>query len=401
MIARPPSSVVSVSPSWVADSDPADEAAAPAFFFDLTSRHAWLGGAYYQTEAGIKGLFSTFSTPAHYATGTDGLLYLVPANRLDDFVLPAGVAQGLLVEMARTNVALWSNDLTNAAWAKTTATAALDQTGPDGVVNSASSITATAPAATALQSIVLASSARYQTAYVKRLTGSGAVSMTMDGGTTFTPVTVTGSWTRVSTPTQTLANPVVGFRLAESGDAIAVWGIQNENGTFATSPIVTTAAPVARAAALINRTLTGAEFAANSGSIFATVAAPPPVTGTAVSFSSGTPQNRLELDSRAPGEGALTVVAQTVVLTSNPLGSAGSGERREGVTYTVGSLPRGTNNGGTVAAIGSNAYVAPTLTRMSLGFRDVFQDQYINGYVKRVAIYKSPFDDARLSAITA
>ncbi len=248
--------------------------------------------------------------------------------------------------------------------------------------------------------IVWASFTQVVSAYVKRLTGSGAVSMTMDGGTTWTPVTVTGSWTRVSIPTQTIANPGVGFKLAVSGDAIAVWGVQDENGTFATSPIATTTAAATRGVTDILRT-TGAEFSAASGSIFATVTAPPPATGSAVSFSNNTTQNRLELDCLATGASFLTVVAQNVVLTSNGFGSTGSGERRSGVAYTVGSIPRGTNNGGTVAAIGSNAYVAPTISRMSLGRRDAFLDQYLNGYVQRVAIYKSMFGDARLSAITS
>ncbi len=156
--------------------------------------------------------------------------------------------KGCLVEEARTNVALWARDLTNAAWVKTNLTAALSQTGADGGANSASLITATAANATALQSITLGSSARFQTAYVKRITGSGAVEMTMDNGATWTAITVTSAFTRASIPTQTLANPVMGFRVVTSGDAIAVDFVQNETGTFSTSPIITTTAPATRAA---------------------------------------------------------------------------------------------------------------------------------------------------------
>lgn len=153
-----------------------------------------------------------------------------------------------LHEMARTNVVLHNRDLTNAAWVKTNMTAAKDQTGSDGVANSASSILATAGNATVLQAITLASSARYQSAYVKRITGSGTIEMTMDNGATWTAITVTGAWTRVTIPTQTLANPTVGFRIVTSGDKIAVDFAQNENGTFATSPIDTTTVAVTREA---------------------------------------------------------------------------------------------------------------------------------------------------------
>jgi hypothetical protein len=146
---------------------------------------------------------------------------------------------GLLIESGRTNAvaAGTRRDLTQAAWTKTNVTAAKNQTGIDGVANSASSITATSNNGTCLQAITLGSSARYQSAYVKRITGSGTVEMTMDNGSTWTAVTVTSSWTRVTIPTRTLANPTIGFRLGTSGDAIAVDVVQNENGAFPLSPI--------------------------------------------------------------------------------------------------------------------------------------------------------------------
>ncbi|HEY9227365.1 MAG TPA: hypothetical protein VIP11_12000 [Gemmatimonadaceae bacterium] len=160
-----------------------------------------------------------------------------------------------LLEDARTNVVLWNRDLTNAAWTKTNATPAKDQVGIDGVAASASSLLATAGNATCLQAITLASSARYQTAYVKRLAGSGVIQMTTDNGSTWTAITVTSSWTRVSIPTQTLANPTVGFRVVTNGDKIAVDFVQNENGIFETSAIPTTNASVPRAADGLSFTL--------------------------------------------------------------------------------------------------------------------------------------------------
>jgi len=162
---------------------------------------------------------------------------------------PATLAKrGLLREMSRTNVVLYNRDLTNAAWTKTNVTAAKDQTGIDGVTNSASKITATAGNGTCLQAITLASSARYQSCWVKRVTGSGTIEMTMDNGSTWTAITVTGSWTRVAIPTQTLANPTVGFRIVTDTDAIAIDMVQNEDGTSWTSEIPTTSASVTRAA---------------------------------------------------------------------------------------------------------------------------------------------------------
>lgn len=178
-----------------------------------------------------------------FITTTGTALYALPYEWNS-----SGTALGVRIEEARTNVVLQNRDLSNAAWTKTNVTAAKDQTGIDGAANSASSITATAGNGTCLQAITLGSSARYQSAFIKRITGSGTVEMTMDNGTTWTAVTVTSSWAPVEIPTQTLANPTVGFRIVTSGDAVAVDMVQNENGAFRTSPIVTAGATVTRAA---------------------------------------------------------------------------------------------------------------------------------------------------------
>lgn len=157
--------------------------------------------------------------------------------------------KGLRAETARTNICLWNRDQTQAAWIKAGITAAKDQIGIDGGTNAASSLTATAARGTSLQSIANASSARVQSAFVRRLAGSGPIAMTMDGGTTWAAIPVTSTWTQVKIPAQTLTDPVVGFRVATAGDAIAVDAVQNENdntGDYATAPIFTTSKPVER-----------------------------------------------------------------------------------------------------------------------------------------------------------
>lgn len=145
-----------------------------------------------------------------------------------EHVLGTGVRQGVLIEESRTNIALWCSDLTNAVWVKTSTTAALNAIGPDGLANSASTLTATGANGTCLQTVTAVAANRGQSAYIKRVTGTGNIDMTMDGGTTWTPVTATGTWSRVTIPNQNITNPVFGFRMAVSGDAIVVYGVQNE-----------------------------------------------------------------------------------------------------------------------------------------------------------------------------
>jgi hypothetical protein len=211
-------------------------------------------GSFYGTPSA---LLTNTTPPTKLLWDIAGVL-VSGSNMRTEYHPTTHVPMGLLVEEQRINVVLHNRDATNVAWVKTNVTAAKDQTGLDGVANSASSLLATAANGTCLQAITLVSAARFQTAYVKRLVGSGTVQMTMDNGTTWTTVTVTADWTRVSIPTQTLANPTVGFRIVTSGDSIAVDLVQNENGVYATSPIVvsTTAATRVRD----NITLTGASL---------------------------------------------------------------------------------------------------------------------------------------------
>lgn len=175
--------------------------------------------------------------------------------------------RGILIEETRTNVVLRARDLSNAAWTKTGTSATKDQVGIDGAAASASALYASADAGTCSQTITLASSARYQSVFLKRIAGSGLVEMSMDNST-FTAVTPTSSaWVRFEIATQTIANPTVVIRMATAGDAIGVDFVQNENGTYATSPIDATTVALARAADLV-KAITPTWLSSTAGSVY-------------------------------------------------------------------------------------------------------------------------------------
>jgi len=301
---------------------------------------------------------------------------------------------GILVEEARTNVCLWGRDLTNAAWTHTTMTAAKNQTGIDGVANSASSLTATAPAATTLQTIVLASSTRQQSAYVKRLTGTGVVNMTTDG-VTWTAITLTEAWTRVTIPAQAaVVNPVLGFQIMTSGDAIAVDCVQNEAGTGASSAIVTTTAAVTRAADDV--VLTGLSVP-DGCTVISEGLAPNFVTIDArTNLSDGTTNNRLWLvyagttltnDLSVGGNtyslGTATVVAETSFKAASSSQAGRYAGSVNGAATTI-----------------QNRATLPTLTQLDIG-SNVGSGRYWNGTISRIRIYNRALTDAQLQALTA
>jgi len=160
-----------------------------------------------------------------------------------NYDIATGACLGLMAEGGVTNLLVRSRTL-DTTWTASNVTVAVTQTGLDDTANSASLLTATAGNGTVLQSVTSASGSRVFSAYVKRITGTGTISLTLDGGSTYTDVTSSlqaGRWIRVKA-TQTLANPNVGFKITTSDDAIAVDYCQLEAGTYETSPVLSVAA---------------------------------------------------------------------------------------------------------------------------------------------------------------
>jgi hypothetical protein len=172
----------------------------------------------------------------------------VAANIIRDSHYIAGKRYALL-EPTRKNDQLWCRDLRNAAWAATNVTTA-QTTGADGVLNSGTRLTATAGNGTVISAAALVhgAQARGGQLYIKRVTGSGVIQITLDGGATWTTITVTGSYAR-QWAVQTLANSQFGIRIVTSGDAVDVDYTGNEQTTTGSplSAIATTTAAVTRA----------------------------------------------------------------------------------------------------------------------------------------------------------
>lgn len=162
--------------------------------------------------------------------------------------IPSATLLGFQQEEARTNLALFSEDFTNAAWVKTGVTVTPNTfLAPSGTVT-ADTLTATTPLATCLQAVTITAADQAVSCWVRRRTGVGAIQLSADG-IAFTPIAVTGVFQRFQV-TQTLGAGVVNafFRIDVSGDEIDVWGAQYETTTNgkASSYIPTTAATVTR-----------------------------------------------------------------------------------------------------------------------------------------------------------
>jgi hypothetical protein len=185
--------------------------------------------------------------------GSNGL-YQSVANNVPAFEFNTdGSYRGLLVEPGATNLALHSQDFTNALWAKTVSASVTGNTGvaPDGTTT-ADTFTAGANGSQIQYSFLASAGVTYTASFfIRRITGTGVVNIRSVENVN-TPVTITSSWQRYSvTATSTTTSIRIGMTLNTSGDEVEIWQAQLETGSVATSPIVTTGSTASRVADVI------------------------------------------------------------------------------------------------------------------------------------------------------
>lgn len=305
--------------------------------------------------------------------------------------------KGYLSELAATNLALWSRDMTNAAWVKTNITPTLTATGVDGEANSASTLTSTAINGTVLQTVALASSTRANSAYIRRRTGIGAIFMTTDGGVTYTDITsqLGASYVLVQITQAAVTNPSFGFKIAVSGDAIDVDMNQNEAGTFATTAIPTTTVAVTRNADVLTYQVAG-NMLATAGSCYAEVAHNSPLIPAQVDSIVGTNVTGRLLES--PDNTSLRVIDAATNIATIPLLANWSLDTIKKVASSWGT-------GMSVTSEGQAPAHQATFTSMStanpigVGCFGSGSNQ-IGGSVRNVRIWLTQLSDATLQALT-
>lgn len=340
--------------------------------------------------------------------------YTATTPKFDFGIMGGGACRGLRIEGTVTNRILWSRDGTNAAWTKSgSMTAAKDQTGLDGVVNSATRLTAGASDQTILQSLTLGSGLRVYAVYLKRITGTGAVEITDDGGSNWTAVTsnlaaAAGGWTRVAID-RTQANPNLGIRIRTSGDEVAFDCAHVEDGNIPSSPIITTSATVQRVRD--DATMTGTNFSdwfnALEGTFLAEyyldyVAATPNGRRALFQADDTTQNERITgwaMHSSLSGRSAISVYD----------GNVGQAEYATVSVPTVGILQKAAYsykaNSMNLAANGvigtrDTSGTLPTLTQLVLGGRVGSGDQ-LTGVLKSLSYWRAESADGRLVTLSS
>jgi hypothetical protein len=330
---------------------------------------------------------------------------------------PATLAQkGLLVEGARTNLALRSGDLTVSPWSRTNSTvAAVSATTPDGASTTNELIDdATNGSHNTMQTVtVVAGSVYTVSCIVKAGTASGCYIALEDSGATngvrqaydlatgaVSGALVTsgtggsgssgvidlgGGWYRcwiAGTPGGAITSSRLRFYMSETGGSSRTYAgtgkkvrfhhAQFELGSFPSSPIATAGSSVARAADLAAVTTLTPWFSATAGTVYVEfMAMGSSGTQTVVSLDDGTANERITLRASA-GTLGLFVGDGGVQQALLSLGSVvADTPYRVAFRYGVNDFAASAN-GGAVATDTSGTL--PTVTQMVVGGRGAGSD---------------------------
>jgi hypothetical protein len=361
------------------------------------------GKLYSQIPTSGAGDFTVTRATEATRVNASGLIELVASGipRLDYFASGGTVGcPALLIEPSAQNLALQSRDLSQAVWVKTNVTATKNAVGADGSVSGATTLTATAASGTVLQAIINISQSRVFSAYVRRVSGTGAIQMTTNGGTNWTTVSISSIYTQVACAAQTVLNGSVGFRMAVSGDVIEVDYTQGEVGPIATSAIPTTTGSVTRNADVV--TVSGAvsgSIGQTQGTLYAEVDLRNfPSPARLFGISDGTSNNRIILLFNTSNRIRLLATIATASQVDINSSSQVAGIFKIAVGYALNDYAFYING----VQVGTDTIaLVPACSSIFLGNAETgLAGSNINDRIRAAALYNTRLTNAELAALT-
>jgi hypothetical protein len=365
----------------------------PKLDIDFTRNLAWNSA-----PSSISSLLScTRATPAAaYYTKADGTLTTFAANTL------RYGTNGLLVEEARTNVLRHSNDAGDLSgdWQLYSGTATQNATGPDGVANSAWTISGSTNGfynqnganwgGIGIASVWLRA---------KSGTISGAMNATGSDGTSSKSITITTTWQRFTSLAGVDLSGKTQFCFLQATNPadFEVFGTQAEAGAFATSYIPTTTASVTRAKDLVSAATSGIGWSDAAGSAF--------VQGSSFGSTSDT-QALWSCSSDSSNRHLVYYNGSSIAYVINQSGGLQANIGAGGVPLTITkkvAIAFQSNDVALVVDAGSadtdNSVTLPTCTTLKLGI-DQDNNLPLNGYIRRFAYWNSRLSNGALQTLT-
>jgi hypothetical protein len=332
--------------------------------------------------------------------------------------------KGLLIEGQRTNLCFYSNDLNQANWSKGSTVSVSYNTvsAPDGTTT-ADTITVVTNADTGVhQSIACSASTAYTwSLYVKLGTmaasdykiaiydNTNAAFIAADIVPTQTPSAT--AWTRITytftTPATCVSVRPYCFRNSFSAaTSVNVWGMQLEQGAFATSYIPTTTTALTRAADVAS--VTGADFSSwhndVEGTVYTESSALPDVNISSVVYaiSNGTLGESIlgnfVVTGGVPGVRILTFdsgVNQTNGIAQFNTASI-SDNTKDAFAYKQDDFGESVNGATTrTDSVGT----VPTVNKLNIG-SNWNASSFLNGYIRSFKYYSTRLSNGQLQALT-
>ena len=337
---------------------------------------------------------------------------------------------GLLIEEARTNLVVQSNDF-NTSWSKVNVSVTSDDAvGPDGV-SSADLLIASTTSAQHRLDLIPTSSAGAQTfsVYLKsegysearlRIGSDGAVfdlsaksASNISSGVTTTIQEIGNNWLRCAiTVTSASANDTVRINVVENSNStfagdgtsgIYIYGAQLEAGSFPTSYIKTTGSTASRSADVASIDVDQFGYNQNEGTMFVEAKA----SGDSLTFPrvisfQDDPSNRWELI----GDTTLDVRIfhrsnGTTDVSSDIISNVLDGETSFKLAYAKAENDAaGSGNGGSVVTDTSNGQLNNVDT-LYIGVGANGSSDFLNGHIKSIKYYPRRLSDAQLVELTS
>jgi hypothetical protein len=346
---------------------------------------------------------------------------------------------GLEIEEQRTNLALYSEDLSNAAWTFGNATLSSNTAiSPGGTQTADQLVTSNSSGNTfARENVTLSAGSATLSVYLKTggvqfaqfmwagvFNGTDYANFDLVNGTvtagTYTAATITpvgNGWYRctlTSTVTASAGNFIyinavptsTSTRFASytgnGWNSLYIWGAQLEAGAFATSYIPTVASQVTRSADAAS--MTGANFSswynAGEGSLYAEANTPAfATTYVFAEINNNSTSNYIRHSTTSAGTTTQFVVVNNTTTTASPSVTVTLGSNRKMAgAYAFNSIQQSVN--GSLGTEDTSSEIPTGLVQMNIGSRAA-GTSVVNGTIKKIAYYPLRVTNAQLQALTS
>ena len=349
---------------------------------------------------------------AQLETGTTATEYFPTTDR---FNIPrvdySTDTASLLVEPARTNSVLYSEQFNNALWAKTTLTVTANQTtAPDGN-NTADLLAPTSSDSKISQGFLPTAAIQYNfSIYLRSATGSSfstVLRITRDlpfANVASTTITVTTEWQRFNLTFTALdttthqATVGAGSELS-TGENLYAWGAQVEAGSNATSYIPTVAGPISRNADVISKTGISSLIGQTEGTLYAEINITTFNNGVFFSINDGTSANRIQMYKFTDNKIYCDRISATQSVTTSINSSALSvGTYKVAFAYQSGNSYLYIN-GAQVGATSAATFTFGSIGKVNIGSR--FDDtSTFNDRIKSAILFPTRLTPGQLATLT-